>query len=240
MTVQGSSAIMRLFMPASVRGSCARATPAASTASPCRWDARIGRGVVEQVAGERRDRAGRADSATCPASRSPRRSRARRTDRHVTSRSATRPAPRVRGNGFVHEAAGRHVALGKWTSGVAGDAHMQREDRQGRGLRIVHGCRPPGDAHAGQRARSCAATAEADAPRSAARSLALAACAASDGRSPGSRIRRGPPAFPGVVPVACRQAALRLQLRGQPRRRTAFPFHLPHGRTIAATCMPDA
>ena len=35
--------------------------------------------------------------------------------------------------------------------------------------------------------------------------------------------------------MACWRVAHRLQLRGQPRRCTAFPFHLPLGRTIAAT-----
>jgi hypothetical protein len=46
-----------------------------------------------------------------------------------------------------------------------------------------------------------------------------------------------PACLPGEWPSGAWRVALRLQLRGQPRRRTAFPFHLPHGRTITCSCM---
>ena len=48
--------------------------------------------------------------------------------------------------------------------------------------------------------------------------------------------RTRPVGLPGYAPVALRRAAFRLQLREQLRLwgkpRTAFPFHLPNGRTI--------
>ena len=93
-----------------------------------------------------------------------------------------------------------------------------RRSRSGR-------CDPPAVAPAGR----CRSTAAAEAPRPATQTVRSA------GRSPGSRIRRFPSAFPGAsCPVAERRKTLRLQLRGQPRRwgrpRTAFPFHPPDWR----------
>ncbi len=141
------------------------------------------------------------------------------------------------GDGVVHEAAGRDAVGRQFAAGAAGDTDIERRDRQGPCLRSLHGCRSPAEPPPQVSRRLRAGLPK---PMHPARRRDLRpwrrACR-QQWQVSWLADRAQPACLPGMLPSGARRVALRLQLRGQPRRCTAFPFHLPHGRTIAVSCM---